>query len=755
MQNLRRPGVFIPLLFAFLLQTGFAEADGQVIYVGPGLEIDNIKYGIAQANDGDTIIVKDGTYVQDIKVFKSVVLMAENRHGAVIGNNSDIRAQISVRRGPSTGVVIDGFRFASSDIPGILVGDNNIDNSPVGCTIRNNLIEGRKHGILVSKYASGTVLEGNVIRDCSGMGIHHMGFGENLIKDDTIENCQGAGVLLFMDDDPVDEGRFTLKGNVIRSSGLAGVSIERSFITLERNLIEGNLQGIVTNSYKSGIAVRDSNLIINNRESGIELESGTVMEIRGNVIKGNGMSGITSHGRPVIEKNRLEDNADTGIRIRSGVARIKDNDILGNHFFGIEVEGGGDSIRISDCRIGRNREGGVQSGSDCLMEGNTVFENGGDGIVVVEATSGMKITGDSLRNNMGNEIFICKNAQAIVRDCVIEEDSSQMEQRRGLSGIVVEGSARIQGNLIRNIIDNGIHLSDLSETMDTIDSNRIERCGIGLFIQGPARLRFNEVHECWYRGVQIEQPAYDVTLYHNEIIRNFSGIRYNQEIPDIVLRKNTIRGNEKGIIAAGEAVLRSNTITRNDSIGMVILRPGTDLGNLTGPDSGFNIISDNGNWNIFSRIVEDVPAYYNWWGLSTADSIDATIRDDDEEAEAGRVLFEPFLADTTVLIGTFFPGKGPQPDYGPVVELEVFPNPFRERLDVWYTLGEIARVEAAIVDISGKIICYLPDQGIRVPGKYRLSWDARTSAGPGFSTGACVLVIKAGGYVYTRKVIGR
>ena len=40
---------------------------------------------LGQAGNGDTIIVKDGVYVEDIKVSRSVVLMSENLHGAVIG----------------------------------------------------------------------------------------------------------------------------------------------------------------------------------------------------------------------------------------------------------------------------------------------------------------------------------------------------------------------------------------------------------------------------------------------------------------------------------------------------------------------------------------------------------------------------------------------------------------------------------------------------------------------------------------------
>ena len=82
-------------------------------------------------------------------------------------------------------------------------------------------------------------------------------------------------------------------------------------------------------------------------------------------------------------------------------------------------------------------------------------------------------------------------------------------------------------------------------------------------------------------------------------------------------------------------MLRSNTIKRNDSCGIQILESGIDLGTET--DSGKNVILDNGSWNIRNKTEDQIEAYYNYWGFSNADSIDATIWDDNEESQTGHV----------------------------------------------------------------------------------------------------------------------
>ncbi len=179
-------------VFLFLIP----DAGATILYVGPNETYDNIMWALGQAAEGDTIIVKDGVYVQDIKVRESVVLMAENRHGAVIGDGSDTRALISIRQAPVDGAVIDGFKFAAGDYNGIFVGDMDAENAPINCIIKNNLIEGRKSGIIVSPHTSNTTISGNTIEGCSGTAVQIQGIGTNIIIDNILQDCDGGGIFL-------------------------------------------------------------------------------------------------------------------------------------------------------------------------------------------------------------------------------------------------------------------------------------------------------------------------------------------------------------------------------------------------------------------------------------------------------------------------------------------------------------------------------------------------------------------------------
>ncbi len=180
------------ILFFFLCPV--QEARANILYVGPNETYDNIQWALSQASAGDTIMVRDGVYVQEIKVRIPVVLMAENRHQAVIGDGSGTRAMISIRQGIVDGAVIDGFKFAPGTYGSIWVGDMDAENAPSNCIIKNNHIEGRNKGIIVSPTASNTTLSGNFVSGCGSNGIMIQGYGNTLVSGNTLENCDYWGI---------------------------------------------------------------------------------------------------------------------------------------------------------------------------------------------------------------------------------------------------------------------------------------------------------------------------------------------------------------------------------------------------------------------------------------------------------------------------------------------------------------------------------------------------------------------------------
>ena len=732
-------------LILALLLSPFSQSVAKIIYVGPGEEYDNIKWGLANASAGDTVMVRDGVYVQDIKVRAGVVLMAEHKHGAVIGDGTEARALISIVQEPVDGAVIDGFKFAPGDYNAIFVG-RNVPEEPVqNCIIRNNLIEGRQSGIVVSFSASHTTIEGNTIRECSGAAISHSGTGDNLVSGNTMEDC-GLGIFFAE-----VSGSVTMTGNTIRKNEGVGVEIERSGVTLENNLIEENLFGIGTNCGHSGIVLGDSNRICNNVEQGIIIESGTQATIEDNIIQGNGKEGINSRGICTIRGNEVTLNGENGIMIQSGNTQVENNIIKWNQIHGIEIAYESEWTTITGNTIMGNQVSGIIAGQDAKIKGNLIDSNGEFGIQVYGSAHNMEISDhNTVSNNLGSEIRLDEGSTTLVKQNTIEHGQQISGQPDNSTGIHIEGSARIIGNMVRNISGPAILVHENAGEVVITDKNTIQDCIQGIVLTASAEVIDNEITDNLEQGIRVERPASDVRLAWNEINGNRVGIFYQSEIPGLTISHNRIKENENGIVAGGEATVRSNTIQFNSSCGIKVRGKGIDLGSETDADSGMNAILDNGEWNLWNVTPDTVVACYNFWGSAEPDTIDASIQDDEEDEALGPVIFTPFLGDLNVGINRL-PGAG---ENHPVIgHMEVFPNPAGRWLTVRFSLRTPLTVHMKMIDPGGREAGYIIPGIPYTAGEHRVTWDLNSMSGYDPAEGLFFVVLEAGKERTVKKVI--
>lgn len=83
---------------------------------------------------------------------------------------------------------------------------------------------------------------------------------------------------------------------------------------------------------------------------------------------------------------------------------------------------------------------------------------------------------------------------------------------------------------------------------------------------------------------------------------------------------------------------------------------------------------------------------------------------------------------------------------------QVFPNPFNPQVTITFTLGEAGPVEAAIFDLSGRLVRALTD--IRLPaGQSSLTWDGLDTAGRPQPTGTYLLRITGDGAQRSAKLM--
>ena len=219
-------------VFAFLILTAFASVSAaKTIYVPD--DYARIQWAVDNATDGDTIVVRDGIYYENVVVNKSITLKSENGSANCIlqglGNPGGKAVIIAANN-----VIFDGFKvvgpgtwsgyytygiFFNRGVTGVtikncnpkawveaiflspaadrnVITNNTIEESDNGIwvdssynTISNNVIRVKGWGIACgSPYSQSNTIKGNKIT--SGLGVCLSRSNNNIIIGNTISNCK-------------------------------------------------------------------------------------------------------------------------------------------------------------------------------------------------------------------------------------------------------------------------------------------------------------------------------------------------------------------------------------------------------------------------------------------------------------------------------------------------------------------------------------------------------------------------------------
>jgi parallel beta-helix repeat protein len=187
-----------------------STASASSLRVGSATEGDyiSIQAAIDEAEDGDTIFVSPGTYVENLKINKEVRIWSDSRkpEETVIRatDPTESTIEISVDRASFSGFGIEG-----SEKAGILL------TEVKSCYINNNRIQGAEYGILLKGSESNTI--SNNLITLNEKGIRLESSNSNDILDNTIAYNYGPGISLeassrniiynnyFKNDENVDE----------------------------------------------------------------------------------------------------------------------------------------------------------------------------------------------------------------------------------------------------------------------------------------------------------------------------------------------------------------------------------------------------------------------------------------------------------------------------------------------------------------------------------------------------------------------
>ena len=219
-----------------------------------------IQGAIDAANPGDTILVGDGTYTENVYVYKELTIRSENGPTSTIvqaANPNSHIFEINVSSVDITGFTITG-----------VTGDSNagiyLKNADY-CTISNNDVSNNYDGILLENSFSNTLINNNANSN-SLIGIYlNSSFNNNIINNNASSNGEGGVALLSSSNNTVTD-------NNIKSNNWAGIELyysSNNTIT-NNNVNSNNRYGIYSLWDPSGNTITNNN--INNNLVGIYLD---------------------------------------------------------------------------------------------------------------------------------------------------------------------------------------------------------------------------------------------------------------------------------------------------------------------------------------------------------------------------------------------------------------------------------------------------------------------------------------------------
>jgi parallel beta-helix repeat protein len=141
----------IVILFVVVTLVSVGCASASTYYVNPG---GSIQDAMNAADPGDTIIVGDGTYIENIDVNKRLTIKSENGADSTIVRAVDNH----IFNITADHVNIIGFTIEeASNNCGVSITDAN------NCNISNNIVSGNYQGIHLSKSSRNTIFNNNVL----------------------------------------------------------------------------------------------------------------------------------------------------------------------------------------------------------------------------------------------------------------------------------------------------------------------------------------------------------------------------------------------------------------------------------------------------------------------------------------------------------------------------------------------------------------------------------------------------------------
>ena len=464
--------IFIIIVLVLLGLCSVASA--KTIYVPD--DYARIQWAVDNASAGDTIIVRDGTYVENIDINKQLTIKSENG-----SSNCIVQAKNSedhVFYVTADNVTIKGFTVTGSGKAGIFLYKSN--NSRIeNVNASNNWYCG-----IHLDYSSNNTITGNTVL-YNKFGICFCKSSNNIIANDTVSSNNYDGIHLSF-------SRNNIIANNNASNNYYGVSLyESSNNTIVNNIASSNnCDGIIL-SCSSNNTIANNNVSSNN-DYGIYLYNSSRNTITGNTVLYNKF-GIYfwKSSNNIIANDTVSSNNESGVYLRSSRSNaIANNNISSNNKDGIFLYESSNNNTITNNTISNNSIGiYLLSSSSNTIANNNISSNNWDGIYL--CFSNNNIVNNTISWNNRDGIFIGSSDNNTIVNNIISSNNDD-----GI-GLYYSSNNTIANNNVSSNNDYGIYLYNSSRNIVTN----------------------NTVSNNWY-GIFLYKSSNNNTIYLNNFINN-------------------------------------------------------------------------------------------------------------------------------------------------------------------------------------------------------------------------------------------
>ncbi|WP_435640265.1 right-handed parallel beta-helix repeat-containing protein [Micavibrio aeruginosavorus] len=482
--------------------------------------VGRVQEGVDDVTVGGTVTVGDGTFNENVLVYKSMLLQSANGMNAttiagVTGLGADSVIKITADDvtlggvGHGFNVVGNGLGYginvANADdvsVIGNQVGGSagsaiNVSSSDAANIAGNTVLNAGANGIHLDQV-NGATVTGNNVSNAAFSGIQAL-WGRDLdINNNVVANSGANGIALM-----AVGGVNAVSDNTIDGTGVDGVYANNvAGLTVDGNDI-GTL-GVAGNIKRHGVNVEFSNdanvannTIKNVAKVGVNINSGSNVTVDGNTLSAIGNQGILTNQVQGLDitGNSLSNVSWSGVQVEGGrTLLINDNDLDNVRGNGVQVSGT-NGVEVSDNEISNIRLAGVYvqgttgatliggnnvttTGSDGIwaknisaltVSGNNVNDTTGDGIETI-TTHNAVIAGNTLGSIDGNAIFVTGSNNVRIGGAGADKNTVTSAL---LDGVKLEGgdNADVLGNSISNTGRVGIYSNNATNLL--VDGNTL------------------------------------------------------------------------------------------------------------------------------------------------------------------------------------------------------------------------------------------------------------------------------------------